>query len=64
MNEEIKELEKRLKEAEELLMFYGNSQHWSKPYVRQGKIGYQVKTPLHVDGGIKARNYLKKHRLI
>ena len=52
------QVENRL--LKDALEFYGDKKHWSEPYTRQGKTGFQVKAPLHIDGGEKARTTLEK----
>ena len=56
----IDELEKENKELVEALEKYGNTDNWSKQYLRQGRLGYQIKRELHEDGGKTARQALAK----
>lgn len=51
------QLKQFAKEAVKVVEFYGNDNHWSKPYIRQGKVGRQVKSELHCDGGKTARQF-------
>ena len=60
LREKNAELEAALLEADKGLEFYGNEDHWSKPYVRQGGIGYQVKRDLHLVGWKRARETRQK----
>lgn len=54
------DLEAKLKVAVEALGYYASESNWSKPYMRQGKQGYQVKEFLHIDGGNSAREAIEK----
>lgn len=63
---EIDRLKAELEEAREDIVklsdFYGDENNWSKEYIRQGHRGYQVKLPLHKDGGKRARAFNEKYK--
>ena len=56
----IDELEQENKVLVEALEKYGNADNWSNQYLRQGRLGYQIKRELHEDGGKTARQVLAK----
>lgn len=59
LQEENKKLYQKLDLARTALRIYGDTNNWSKPYTRQGKIGRQCKGILHTDGGKIANDALE-----